>query len=91
MQSTEYHIRVQALRSNAVDEGAAGTYRVLVPIQAQCKEVADIVIESFHRAVPLSFPEDFEITIIDIATGIEMLPAYRDVESVFECKRLGGI
>lgn len=88
MQSAEYHIHVQPLRSSTSTNGLAGTYRVLVPALGAPEEMANVAIESFHRAIPLSYPEDFEITVIDAQSGQEIVPSYSEVEKVFECKRL---
>ncbi|MBI6882745.1 hypothetical protein [Pseudomonas putida] len=87
MQSTEYHIHVQPLRSSTSTD-LAGAYRVFVPTQGTPDEMASIAIESFHRAIPLSYPENYEITVVDAQSGQEIVPSYSEVEKVFECKRL---
>lgn len=87
MQTTEIQIQVRAVRHNSSTDTVAGRYRVLIPADRDRHELADIAIESFHRAIPIPNPEDFEITIIDTRSGEEIIPTYAEVGVVFDCKK----
>lgn len=87
MQSIEILIQVQPLRHSKSAEEVAGRYQVFVPADIEPGNRADIAIESFHRAIPVSNLEDFEITISDARSGQEIVPTYEEVGTVFDCKK----
>lgn len=89
MQRTEIRILVEPINSVSLDD-AAGKYIVRVPSSLNESEIADTAIESFHRAIPLARPEDYEITIID-AKGYELTPTYGEVGAVFDCNQIQGL
>jgi len=87
MQPTEIQIQVSAVRHNPSTDEVAGLYRVLIPASIEAHELADIAIESFHREIPVSSPEDYEIAIFDTLSGREIFPSYTEVGKVFGCKK----
>lgn len=87
MQFIEFQINAQAIHQSASTQDVEGRYEVSIPADIDRNALADIAIESFHRAIPIPNPEDFEITIIDTRSGEEIIPTYAEVGAVFDCKK----
>lgn len=88
MQFSGVHIQAQAIRQSSSSQDVEGLYEVSIPADQDRNALADIAIESFHRAIPIPSPEDFEITIIDTRSGEEIIPTYAEVGAVFDCKKI---
>jgi hypothetical protein len=88
MQNHDVFLDVKPVSESAEDVGVAGRYWVEIPASTSRRLLADIALESFHRTIPVSCPEAFEITLLDAVSGRKMIPTYVEIDQVFGCKKV---
>jgi hypothetical protein len=73
---TSVHVVVEANcpddQLHADDEGVAGTYDVGVPPQLSEGIQAGLALEAFHENIGIKVLEDFDISVVNPATRLEM-------------------
>lgn len=91
MHHQEIHVVVSAICSqdliSAHDHDVPGTYAVSVR-GVGIGEVADVALDSFHLAIAVEYPENFEFVVFNANTRLILEPAGIESGKIFDCTKI---